>query len=100
MQYLSYNIDDQFEVRTAKSIHTCLNHHNDVYRSVSLSKLLCKNQTFALNYRYLSCKYILSHHDWHLDSNHLIGKVQLQNKQKYIHSKYCQYIIELLIKMV
>ena len=54
-----------------------------------------KNSTFASNYRYLSCKYSLSHHDWHLDMNHLAGKVRLKNKQKSIYSKSCQDIIEL-----
>ena len=73
----------------------CLNHHNDVCRSISLSKLLCKNSTFASNYRYLSYKYSLSHHDWHLDMNHLAGKVRLKNQQKSIYNKSCQDIIEL-----
>ena len=57
--------------------------------------ILCKNSTFASNYRYLSCKYSLSHHDWHLDMNHQAGKVRLKNKQKSIYSKSCQDIIEL-----
>ena len=57
--------------------------------------ILCKNSTFASNYRYLSCKYSLSHHDWHLDMNHLAGKVRLKNQQKSIYSKSCQDIIEL-----
>ena len=74
VQNLTYVIDDQLHVRIAKFTHMCLNHHNDVCRSISLSKLLCKNSTFASNYRYLSCKYSLSHHDWHLDMNHLTGK--------------------------
>ena len=38
----------------------CLNHDNGVCRSISLSKLLCKNSTFSSNYNYLSCKYELS----------------------------------------
>ena len=37
----------------------------------------------------------LSHHDWHLDMNHLAGKVRLKNQQKSIYSKSCQDIIEL-----
>ena len=80
IQNLTYNIDDQLDARMAKFIHMCLNHDNDVCRSISLSKLLCKNSTFASNYSYLSCKYNLSHHDWHLDTSHLIGKVRLKNK--------------------
>ena len=64
----------------------CLN--RDVCRSISLSKLLYKNSTFASNYSYLSCKYNLSHHDWHLDTNHLIGK------QESCHNGSCQDIIE------
>ena len=75
IQNLTYNIDDQLDARMAKFIHMCLNHDNEVCRSISLSKLLCKNSTFASNYSYLSCKYNLSHHDWHLDTSHLIGKV-------------------------
>ena len=47
VQNLTYNIDDQLDVRIAKFTHMCLNHHNDVCRSISLSKLLCKNSTFA-----------------------------------------------------
>ena len=95
MQNLTYNIDDQLDVRIAKFTHMCLNHHNDVCRSISWSKLLCKNSTFASNYRYLSCKYSLSHNDWHLDMNHLAGKVRLKNQLKSIYSKSCQDIIEL-----
>ena len=95
VQNLTYNIDDQLDVRIAKFTHMCLNHHNDVCRSISLSKLLCKNSTFASNYRYLSCKYSLSHHDWHLDMNHLAGNVRLKNQQKSIYSRSWQDIIEL-----
>ena len=61
----------------------------------NLSKLLCKNSTFASNYSYLSYKYNLSHHDWHLDSSHLIGKVRLKNKQKSCNIGSCKDIIEL-----
>ena len=92
---LTYNIDDQLDARMAKFIHMCLNHDNEVCRSISLSKLLCKNSTFASNYSYLSCKYNLSHNDWHLDTSHLIGKVRLKNKQKSCHIGSCQDIIEL-----
>ena len=62
-----------------------------------MSKLLCKNSTLTSNYRYLSSKYSLSHHDWHLDINHLAGKGCLKNQQKLIcyNSKSCQDIIEL-----
>ena len=97
MQNLTYNIDDQLDVRIAKFTRMCLNHHNDVCRTILLAKLFCKNSTFASNYRHLSCKYSLSHHDWHLDMNHLAGKVRLKNQQKsiYSRSKSCQDIIEL-----
>ena len=78
VQNLTYNIDDQLDVRIAKFTHMCLNLHNDVCRFISLSKLLCKNSTFASNYRYLSYKYSLSHHDWHLHINHLARKVRLK----------------------
>ena len=33
VQNLTYNIDDQLDVRIAKFTHMCLNHHNDVCRS-------------------------------------------------------------------
>ena len=81
----------------AKFIHMCLNHNNDVCRSISLYKLLCKNSAFASNYSYLSCKCNLSHHNWHLhvDTSHLIGKVRLKSKQKSCHIGSCQDIIEL-----
>ena len=59
------------DARMAKFIHMCLNHDNDV------------------------CKYNLSHHDWRLDTSHLIGKVRLKNKQKSCHIGSCQDIIEL-----
>ena len=39
VQNLSYNIDDQLETKIIKFIHMCLNHGNDVYRAISLSKL-------------------------------------------------------------
>ena len=77
VQNLSYNIDDQLETRMIKFIHMCLNHDNDVSRSISLFKLLCKNSSFSSNYNYLSCKYELSNQDWYLDTNHLLGKVRL-----------------------
>ena len=85
--------DDQLDARMEKFIHMCLNHDNEVCRSISLSKLLCKNSTFASNY--LSCTYNLSHHDWHLDTSHQIGKVRLKNKEKSCHIGSCQDIIEL-----
>ena len=47
VQNLTYNIDDQLDVRIAKFIHMCLNHHNDVCRSISLPKLLCKHSTIC-----------------------------------------------------
>ena len=37
VQNLTYNIDDQLDVRIAKFTHMCLNHYNDVCRSISLS---------------------------------------------------------------
>ena len=49
IQNLTYNIVDQLDARMAKFIHMCLNHDNDVCRSISLSKLLFKNSTFASN---------------------------------------------------
>ena len=87
-------IDDQLEAMMSKFIHMCLDHDNDVCRPISLSNLLCKDSTFAPNYSYLSCKHHLSHNDWHLDTNHLIGKVRLKNKQKSCYSRSCQDIIE------
>ena len=77
---LSYNIDDQLETRMIKFIQMCLNHDNDVCRSISLSELLCKNSTFSSNYNYFSCKYELSNQDWYLDTNHLLGKVRLKSQ--------------------
>ena len=79
----------------AKFIHMSLNHDNDVCRSISLSKLFCKDSTFASDYSYLSCKYNLSYDDWHLNTSHLIGKVQSKNKQKSCNIGSCQDIIEL-----
>ena len=50
VQNLSYNIDDQLETRMIKFIHMCLNHGNEVCKSISLSKLPCKNSAFSSNY--------------------------------------------------
>ena len=94
VQNLSYNIDDQLETRMIKFIHMCLNHDNDVCRSISLSKLLCKNSTFSSNYNYLSCKYELSNKDWYLDTNHLLGKVRLKCQLNITCSSW-QSVIEL-----
>ena len=58
----------------------CLNHNNEVCRSISLYKLPCKNSTFSSNYNDLSCKYELSNQDWYLDTNHLLGKVRLKSQ--------------------
>ena len=80
MQNLSYNIDDQLDTRMIKFIHMFLNHDNEVCRSISLSKLPCKNATFSSNYNYISCKYELSNQDWYLDTNHLLGKVPANSK--------------------
>ena len=43
----------------------------------------------------IAYKYSLSHHDWHLDMNRLVGKVRLKNQKKSIYSKSCQDTIEL-----
>ena len=94
VQILSYNIDDQLENRMIKFIHMCLNHDNDVCRSISLSKLLCKNSTFSSNYNYLSCKYELSNQDWYLETNHLLCKVRLKSQLNITCSPW-QSIIEL-----
>ena len=94
VQNLSYNIVDQLETRIIKCIHMCLNHDNDIYRSISLSKLLCKNSNFSSNDNYLSCKYELSNKDWYLDTNHLLGKVRLKC-QLNITCSSCQSVIEL-----
>ena len=40
VQNLTYNIDDHLDVKIAKFTHMCLNHHNDVCRSISLSKII------------------------------------------------------------
>ena len=72
----------------------CLNHDNDVYRSISLSKSLCKNSTLSTNYNYLSCKYELSNQDWYSDTNHLLGEARL-NSQLNITCSSWQSVIEL-----
>ena len=58
VQNLSYNIDDQLETRMIKFIHMCLNHDNEVCRSISLFKLPLK--TFSSNNNYLSSDQIRS----------------------------------------
>ena len=83
VQNLSYNIDDQLETRMIKFNHMCLN-HDDVCRSISLSKLLCKNSTFSSNYNYLSFKYELSNQDWYLYTNHLLN-IQLNITCSSLH---------------
>ena len=72
----------------------CLNHDNDVGRSISLSKLLCKNSTFSSNYNYLSCGYESSNQDRYLDTNHLLGKVRLKSQLNITCSSW-QSVIEL-----
>ena len=64
VQNLSYNVDDQLETRMIKFIHMCINHDNDVCRSISLSKFFVKTQ-LSSNHNYLSCKYELSNQDWY-----------------------------------
>ena len=54
-----------------------------------------KTQHLLQTIEYVSYKYSLSHHDWHLDMNRLVKKVRLKNQKKSIYSKYCQDIIEL-----
>ena len=58
VQNLTYNIDDQLNVRIEKFTHMCLNHHNDVCRSISLSILLCKNSTFAIDIYHVNIVYL------------------------------------------
>ena len=72
----------------------CLNHDNEVCRSISVSKLPCINSTFSSNYNYLSCKYELSNQDWYLDTNHLLGKVRLKSQLNITCSSW-QSVIEL-----
>ena len=72
---LTCNVDYQLESRMLKCIHICLNHDNKVCRSLLLSKLNCKNSTFASKFHYLSCKYDISHSDFYIDTSHLLGKV-------------------------
>ena len=50
--------------------------------------------SFKLHVFFL-CKYNLSHHDWHLDTSHLIGKLRLKNKQKSSHIGSCRNINDL-----
>ena len=69
----------------------CLNHDNNVCRSTSLSKLLCRNSTLSSNYNYLSCKYELSNKDWYLDT--LLGKVRLKSQLNITCSSW-QSVIE------
>ena len=93
VQNLSYNNVDHVEIRMIKYIHMCLFHDNDVCRSISLSKLLCKNSTFLLNYNFLSCKYELANQDWYLDTSHLLGKVTLKSQLNITCSSWQSVIV-------
>ena len=62
---LSYNIDQQLETRIVKFVIFCLSISNHACcKSITSSKLLCIKSTFALNYKYLSYMYNISHDDW------------------------------------
>ena len=74
---LSYAIGQQLETRMIKFVHLCL---KGVCKSIISSKLHCIKSTFALNYKYLSYRYNISHDDWYKDISYLIGKVKLKFK--------------------
>ena len=44
VQNLTYNIDDQLDAWIAKFTHMCINHHNDVCRSISYLNSCVKTQ--------------------------------------------------------
>ena len=57
---LSYNIDLQFDTRTMKFVHLCLNHCIRVCNSLLSAKPHCTKSRFAANYKHLSYKYKIS----------------------------------------
>ena len=64
-----------------KFIHSCLNHSNIVCKSIILSKLYlyCIKSTFRSNYKYLSCKYRISHDDcMYTNLSQLVEKVNMK----------------------
>ena len=90
----SYDID-QLDTRMLKFVHLGLNHSNNVFKSILLSKLCCSLSTFASNYMYLSSKYKISHNDWFTDVSQLISKVRMKFQQNSRSSNEVQFLIEL-----
>ena len=92
---LSYNRDFQINTRMIKFIHSCLNHSNIVCKSIVLSKLYCVKFTFGSNYKYLSCKYVISQDDWYTNVSQLVQKVNMKCHEKMQHRNAVQTVVEL-----
>ena len=59
-------IEFLMEKRCAKFIWSCFNSHNLIVRNISLAAKISSFSDFGDNYRYLSYKYGIGIHVWHL----------------------------------
>ena len=75
---LSYNLDFQIETRMIKFIHSYLNHSNIICESIVLSNFYSVNSTVESKYKYLLCKYGISHDDWYTNLSQLVEKVNMK----------------------
>ena len=60
------SIESLMEKRFAKFIWSCFNSHNLIVRNISLAAKISSFSDFGDNYRYLSYKYKIGIHVWHL----------------------------------
>ena len=92
---LSYNLDFQIETRIINFIHSCLNHGNIVCKSIVLSKFYFVNSTVESNYKYLSCKYGISHDDWYSNLSQLAEKVNMKRHEDIQDNNAVLTVVEL-----
>ena len=94
---LSYNIDLQFDTRTMKFVHLCLNHCIRVCNSLLSAKPHCTKSRFAANYKHLSYKYKICQDDWFIDINLLIAKINAHFEKEAQNISTAHTIVELMV---
>ena len=92
----SLPIEFLIEKRCAKFIWSCFNSHNLIVRNISMAAKMSSFSDFGDNYRYLSYKYGIGIHVWHLPLCKLYKCFDLfllnHHKQLQMASLYVIYV--------
>ena len=75
-----------------KPVYSCLNHSNNVCRSLLSSKLHCIRSTFAANFKYLSQV------EWFTDLSHLIKIVDIKFHKDFL-SQSTVSTVNIIVKL-